>query len=484
MLKFLSRLCSCALLVLPLAGHALPGDLHPPFAYYAGPGSGSCIVTAVVVSAGLAADSSQCLPLDSGPVNAVELLPNGTALLVATSELTLKRFVRGSSGIISDADTLSPAISFNAAPQVLAATPDSSALWVGLSDSSVLTRVNLADNTRTSLDIGFVPGLMLINSAGTRLFVAEKNGSKLAAIDLSASPLTAPTPWTLNGPAASMTLDASATRLFVSIPGSNLVTVRSTSNGAEVGTLAVTAPGAVLVNGPWLYAAAADSIQVWASDTLAAGTDLGSSGTAQWLAVSNDGSILYAVDTAGQWRKLATNTTNNGLLPPPARFFGPYPSTFQFSSASYSEMENVGDTTTITIVRRGDTTAQASVNFATFDLGNSNDYAKAGLDYEAVNHSVTFAAGVSQMVVPVHLLDDQYFGNAEMFGLRLSLADANTEYSQLGAPAEAPMTIENDDEDPRNRSGCSLGHGQRDPLLPVMLLAAGLGLLARRRHTT
>lgn len=479
MLKFISRLCSCALLVLPLTGQADTLGLKPPFAYYAGPGSGSCIVTAVAVAGGLAADSSSCLPLESGPVNAVELLPNGTALLVATADLTLKRFVRGSSGIISDADTTSPALSFSAAPQVLAATPDSSALWVGLAGSNVLTRVKLADNTRTTLDIGFVPGVMLINKAGTVLFVAEKNGSKLAAINLSATPLSVPTPWTLNGPASALALDASATRLFVSIPGSNLVSVRSSSSGSEIATLAVSAPGAVVVNGSWLYVAAANSIQVWASDTLVEGTDLVAAGTAAQLATSNDGTVLYAVDTAGGWSKLATNTTNSGLYPAAARFFGPYPSTFQFSSAAFSELENVGATTTITIVRLGDVTAEASVNFTTYDLGTSNDNAKAGSDYEATTVSFTFAPGVSQQVVAVPLINDPYFGNPELFGLRLTLAEANTEYSQLGTPAEATMSIENDDEDPRERSGCSAGHGQGDPLLPVMLLAS-LGLLLRR----
>lgn len=480
MLKFLSRLCSCALLVLPLAGQANAAGLKPPFAYYAGPGSsGSCIVTAVAVGAGFDPDSDACLPLNSGPVNAVELLSNGTALLVATADLTLKRFVPGSSGIISDADTTSPALTFSAPPQVLAATPDSSALWVGMAGSSVLTRVKLADGSRTTLDIGFVPGVMLMDKTGTRLFVAEKNGSKLAAINLSATTLTAPTPWALNGPATALALNASGTQLFVSIPGSNLISVRSSSTGSESGTLAVTAPGAVLVNGPWLYVAAANSIQVWASDTLVEGTDLVATGTAVQLAASNDGTILYAVDAAGAWSKIATNTTNSGLYPVAGRFFGPYPSTFQFSNATFSENENVGATTTITIVRLGDVTAEATVNFTTFDFGTTNDNARAGSDYVATSGSFTFAPGVSQQVVSVPLINDEYFGNAELFGLRLTLTDSNTEYSQLGSPTEASMSIENDDEDPRNRGGCSFGNAQRDPLLPLMLLAS-LGLLLRR----
>jgi hypothetical protein len=111
-------------------------------------------------------------------------------------------------------------------------------------------------------------------------------------------------------------------------------------------------------------------------------------------------------------------------------------STVYFAAAQYSALETRG-TITVTIARDGNVGAAAS-----FHLASSNGTATAGLDYTAVNTTLTFTAGQTTKTFKVAIKDDMVKEPNESFFLTLSRPGTNV---VLGAPSKTTLTILNDD---------------------------------------
>lgn len=142
------------------------------------------------------------------------------------------------------------------------------------------------------------------------------------------------------------------------------------------------------------------------------------------LAVSPDGSLYYLARTGGSIHRIQFNQ-------------GPG-AAFQFSSAGYSISESQLNAV-ITVLRTGDTTASASVNYSTSD-GTASDRS----DYTTAIGTLTFAPGETSHTFPVLITDDAYVEGDET--VNLTLTDTTT-----GATiANAVLTIQDNDTLPPN----------------------------------
>lgn len=490
MSKLFCRVCFSIIFALPLLAQALP------FAYI--PDTANSSITIVDLATQTASGSIS----PGGQPIALELLPSGRKLYIANQgqsslahyDLTYNTAPTGAPN---------PTITTTSAPLALAATPDSKYLWLSLQGTTSIIRMTVADNTfNTPLEIGFAPGPLVINEAGTRLYIAENGGSRVAQIDISTGTPTKLATWTLSGTASALALNSDGSRLFASITASSSINVRSTSAGdTEIGPITgATGVTGLMVSGTTLYAGTTNAVMAWSTADLLALPTLSSSLTATQLGTNQDRSTLYTSDNAGHWDHLATGITPDTVYPVLGRFIGPYQSVFKFSAAlelsanslvsgvgyipTFTELENVGTTTTIKVIRLGDTTGTASVNYNTASFGISTNYAQPGSDYVETSGTLTFAAGESEKYIPVQLINDSYFGNTEYLRLLLS---GPTAYSQLGNSSEnqAQLGITNDDVDPRDRKGCSMGSGPSlmDPTLWILVAFSGLALLYRRFKT-
>ncbi len=138
------------------------------------------------------------------------------------------------------------------------------------------------------------------------------------------------------------------------------------------------------------------------------------------------------------------NVANTAELYDPAPM--PGPNTVQFSAASYSAGEGAGRAT-ITITRTGDTAAPASVDFTTVDdpaavrcdVVNGTAYARC--DYATTLDTLNFAAGETQRVVSIPLIDDAHVEGNET----VQLALRNPTGATLGAQSTATLTINDND---------------------------------------
>jgi len=117
-------------------------------------------------------------------------------------------------------------------------------------------------------------------------------------------------------------------------------------------------------------------------------------------------------------------------------------SSVQFSTANYFVSEAAGRAT-ITLTRIGDTSATASVNFATMDsagLQNCNvinGIASQRCDYEHTQGTMAFAPGENSKSFSVAIVDDSYAEGNESFTIALS----NPSGAVLGSPNIATVTI-------------------------------------------
>ncbi|PYS62142.1 MAG: hypothetical protein DMF74_14270 [Acidobacteria bacterium] len=119
--------------------------------------------------------------------------------------------------------------------------------------------------------------------------------------------------------------------------------------------------------------------------------------------------------------------------------------TIQFSAPAYTIGE--GERLDIPITRSGDTSAAASVSFATSDLAGAqscnvvNGVASSRCDYETRLATVKFAPGETSKIVSILIQDDSYLEGPETFSVRLS----NAVGGFIGAPPEATVTITDND---------------------------------------
>jgi glucose/arabinose dehydrogenase len=117
-------------------------------------------------------------------------------------------------------------------------------------------------------------------------------------------------------------------------------------------------------------------------------------------------------------------------------------SSVQFSAATYLVSESAGRAT-ITVTRLGDTSAAATVNYATSDNGSANNCnvnngnASSRCDYTQTIGTLKFAAGETFKTITVPLTDDAYAEGSENFTFSLS----NATGAILGSPNVTTVTI-------------------------------------------
>ena len=118
----------------------------------------------------------------------------------------------------------------------------------------------------------------------------------------------------------------------------------------------------------------------------------------------------------------------------------------RLDAASYTADENIGSKI-ITVVRTGDASGPATVNYATSDTAGANKcdvkngIASSRCDYLTTLGTLNFAAGETSRTIAIPIVDDAYGEGNESFTLTLS----NPTGASLGSPSSAPVTI-NDNE--------------------------------------
>lgn len=111
-------------------------------------------------------------------------------------------------------------------------------------------------------------------------------------------------------------------------------------------------------------------------------------------------------------------------------------SKFFFEPGHYTVMESCGEFE-IRVVRSGDLSSKATVNFETEDGS-----AEAGSDYVGKNGTLTFLPGVDEQRFKIEVIDDEVFEQDEYFYVRLVNP---SEPSILGSPKVATVMILDDD---------------------------------------
>ncbi|HEY9051943.1 MAG TPA: Calx-beta domain-containing protein [Gammaproteobacteria bacterium] len=110
----------------------------------------------------------------------------------------------------------------------------------------------------------------------------------------------------------------------------------------------------------------------------------------------------------------------------------PDPGQLQFSTSSFSQLENVA-TAVITVNRTAGSYGAVSVNYTTTD-----NTATAGSDYTSVTGTLNFASGENSQTFSVPILDDGILEGNESLELTLSLPAGG---AVLGTPASSTLTI-------------------------------------------
>jgi Calx-beta domain len=108
---------------------------------------------------------------------------------------------------------------------------------------------------------------------------------------------------------------------------------------------------------------------------------------------------------------------------------------FKFSATSYSVAENVG-TFNVTVVRSGNTTAAASIQYSDNGTGTATG---GGVDYTFAGGTLNFAAGETRKTFPVTIVDN-LTANAPNKTIVFKLANATPAGSQIKT-ATAKLTI-------------------------------------------
>ena len=114
------------------------------------------------------------------------------------------------------------------------------------------------------------------------------------------------------------------------------------------------------------------------------------------------------------------------------------PTKVKFTLSNYTVYE-YGPSATVNVIRSGDHSAAATVNYATAD-----GTAKAGQDYTATSGTLTFAAGETSKTFSVPVSSDSLYEGPETINLTLSGPTVAT----LASPSSATLTIFDDDSKP------------------------------------
>jgi uncharacterized repeat protein (TIGR01451 family) len=124
-------------------------------------------------------------------------------------------------------------------------------------------------------------------------------------------------------------------------------------------------------------------------------------------------------------------------------------SSVQFSAANYRVSESAGRAT-VTVTRLGDTSAAATVSYATSDPAGSascntiNGKASSRCDYSTTIGTVSFAPGETFKPINVAVTDDNYAEGDENFSIALTSASG----AALGSPNTTTITITDNESAP------------------------------------
>jgi hypothetical protein len=157
-------------------------------------------------------------------------------------------------------------------------------------------------------------------------------------------------------------------------------------------------------------------------------------------AYSNTGtfSVVVTINDVGGSTATANSTAN---------VTGP---TLQFELTDYFVTES-GGSAQIRVVRMGDATGTASVNYATSDTGSpstcsaTNGKASSRCDFTTAVGTLNFATGETQKTFSVLISQDSFVEGSETVVLTLSNA---TGAAVLGSPSTATLTINDDATEP------------------------------------
>jgi len=119
-----------------------------------------------------------------------------------------------------------------------------------------------------------------------------------------------------------------------------------------------------------------------------------------------------------------------------------------FASANASASEATG-AIVINVVRTGDSSGTATVDYATSDIGPTNacnvisDHAGSRCDYLVTTGTLTFAPGETSKPISVPIVDDSFAEGAAGETFNISLQNASG--AAIGSPAVATLTINDND---------------------------------------
>ncbi|MFN2578958.1 MAG: FG-GAP-like repeat-containing protein [Pyrinomonadaceae bacterium] len=124
----------------------------------------------------------------------------------------------------------------------------------------------------------------------------------------------------------------------------------------------------------------------------------------------------------------------------------PPPPAVQLNASSYGVAEDAGSRT-VTVTRTGNTSAAATVDYATSDSAGTSPCSQVGgvasarCDYETTVGTLRFASGETSKTINILIVNDAWAEGSETFNITLSNATGAT----LGAQSSAPIAI-NDNE--------------------------------------
>jgi hypothetical protein len=188
------------------------------------------------------------------------------------------------------------------------------------------------------------------------------------------------------------------------------------------------------------------------SNNLYAGTDIGvyfsSDAGASWtpFGTSLPRVAVFDLQIQPTSRLLRAATHGRGIWETP--LVNPAASALQFSANSTSVTEGTGSTpvdATVTVVRTGDTSFPATVNYATSDAsgtngcGVTNGAASSRCDYIATSGTLNFAANENSKPISIPIWSDSYTEGPETFAVTLSGATGLN--AGVGAPSTITVTI-------------------------------------------
>jgi hypothetical protein len=220
----------------------------------------------------------------------------------------------------------------------------------------------------------------------------------------------------------------------------NLVAAAGSSPAAPVWAAAGNGIPSIPING--------FAIDPQNSNNLYAGTDIGvyfsSDRGANWspFGTGLPRSAVFDLQIQPSSRLLRAATHGRGVWE--TALVSPAPSTVQFNASSASVTEGESSIT-VTIVRGGDTSFPASVNYTTADdsgangCGTNTGAASSRCDYIATSGTLNFAANEASQQISIPLWSDSYIEGAETFRVVLSAAGGNN--VSLGAPSTITITI-------------------------------------------